>query len=93
MPENPRRPGSSAERATPRFRSASLERWQNVLPDVRDGLNRLDRIILWQHGVLEAERRGRPVPSAMLYGRVVEHITISPQEFQDALARLVGRTR
>lgn len=63
------------------------------MPDVRDGLSRLDRIILWQHHVLEQERAGRAVPSAMLYGRVAEHIAVTPQEFQRALARLVGQTR
>ena len=73
-------------------RSNSLERWENVIPDVRDGLNRLDRIILWQHHVLEQDRKGRAVPSAMLYGRVAEHIAVSPEEFQRALAKLVGHT-
>lgn len=62
------------------------------LPDVRDGLTRLERVILWQLGVLEKELRGRNVPTAMLYGRVVEHINVSVPELQAALVRLVGRT-
>jgi hypothetical protein len=40
--------------------------------------------------VLEAERPGRAVPTAMLYGRVVEHVSVSVPEFQRALSRLVG---
>ena len=59
-------------------------------PDVRDGLSRLERVILWQ---LDLARRelGRPsVPTALLYGRVVEHVDVSVERFQAALARLVG---
>lgn len=62
------------------------------LPDARDGLTRLERIILWQ--LREAEReRGGSVPTAMLYGRVVEHIAVSVEEFQTTLQRLVLRAR
>ena len=50
------------------------------LPDARDGLTRL-----------EGERGGGAVPTAMLYGRVVEHVNVSVEEFQAVLARLVGR--
>lgn len=39
------------------------------------------------------ELNGRNVPSALLYGRVVEHINVSPQEFQRVLTRLLGRPR
>jgi hypothetical protein len=59
------------------------------LPDARDGLTRLERIILWQ--LREAEReRGGAVRTALLYGRVVEHIDVSVDEFQAALQRLRG---
>jgi hypothetical protein len=59
------------------------------LPDARDGLTRLERIILWQ--LREAEReRGGAVRTALLYGRVVEHIDVSVAEFQAALQRLCG---
>ena len=34
-------------------------------------------VVLWQLSVLEKERGGRNVPTAMLYGRVVEHVNIS----------------
>ena len=60
------------------------------LPDARDGLTRIERIILWQ--LREAEReRGGAVRTAWLYGRVVEHIDVSVDEFQAVLQRLVGR--
>jgi hypothetical protein len=61
------------------------------LPDARDGLTRLERIILWQLREAERERGGSSVPTAMLYGRVVEHIDVSVEEFQAALQRLVRR--
>jgi hypothetical protein len=61
------------------------------LPDVRDGLTRLERVILWQLSVLERELRGRNVPTAMLYGRVVEHVMVDVPTFQRAMERLVGR--
>lgn len=60
------------------------------LPDVRDGLTRLERIVLWQLSVLEKERRGRMVPTAQLYGRVVEHIDVSEAEFMRTMQRLMG---
>jgi hypothetical protein len=60
------------------------------LPDVRDGLTRLERIIL--HVLYEAQReRGDAyVPTALLYCRVVERIDVGRDEFQAALERLVG---
>ncbi|WP_437289123.1 hypothetical protein [Sorangium sp. So ce406] len=60
------------------------------LPDVRDGLTRAERIILWQLSELEREFNGRNVPTATLYGRVVEHINLSVPEFQRLMQRLVG---
>jgi hypothetical protein len=38
----------------------------------------------------EKERPGRNVSTAMLYGRVVEHVSMSVPEFQTLLQRLVG---
>ena len=38
----------------------------------------------------QEERRGRNVPTAMLYGRVVEHIDMSVEELQRILARLAA---
>lgn len=63
----------------------------DALPDVRDGLTRLERIILVQLAAVQAERKGRNVPTAQLYGRVAEQMDVGPQEFQRALDRLVGR--
>lgn len=60
------------------------------LPDVRDGLTRAERVILWQLSVLEQEFGGRNVPTATLYGRVVEHVNLSVPEFQRLMQRLVG---
>ena len=60
------------------------------LPDVRDGLTRLERVILWQLSVVQKERHDRDVSTAMLYGRVVEHVDVSVEEFQRTLQRLIG---
>ena len=63
------------------------------LPDARDGLTRLERIILWQLNEAQKERGDKNVPTAMLYGRVVEHINVSVEEFQRVLQKLVLRDR
>jgi hypothetical protein len=60
------------------------------LPDARDGLTRLERIILWQLREAERERGGASVPTAMLYGRVCEHVNVGVEEFQRVLQKLVG---
>ena len=64
---------------------------QDSLPDVRDGLTRPERVILHTLHRLERERGGRSVPSALLYGHVVEQLDLGPDEFQALLTRLVGR--
>jgi len=61
------------------------------IPDARDGLTRKERIVLWHLHQTQRELRGRNVPTAMLYGRVVETIDMSVDELQRILARLVGR--
>ena len=63
--------------------------WDRIA-DVRDGLTRVERIVLWQLHEAQRERGDRNVPSALLYGRVVEHVNISVAEFQAVLQRLVG---
>lgn len=63
----------------------------DALPDVRDGLTRLERAILHVLGEARAEFGERHVPTALLYGRVVEYVDVSVQEFQRVLARLAGR--
>lgn len=60
------------------------------LPDVRDGLTRVERIILFVLHETQRELRGRNVPTAMLYGRVVERIDIGIPELQRILQRLAG---
>ena len=61
------------------------------IPDARDGLTRLERVVLHQLFLAQRERGDRAVPTAMLYGRVVEHVNVSVEEFQTVLQRLVGR--
>lgn len=58
------------------------------LPDARDGLTRAERIVLWQLSETQRELGGRSVPTAMLYGRVVEHLDMGVDELQRILQRL-----
>ena len=56
------------------------------LPDVRDGLTRVERVVL----VTLVERRARVlgregVPLALLYGRVLERVDVSEAELRAAL--------
>jgi hypothetical protein len=60
------------------------------IPDVRDGLTRIERIVLYELKRAQ-EELGRNVPSALLYGRVVEHVNIGVREFQAVLQRLAGK--
>lgn len=64
---------------------------KDELPDVRDGLTRLERVILFELAEAQRELEGGHVPSALLYGRVVVHLNVSVPEFERALARLVAR--
>ncbi len=57
-------------------------------PDVRDGLTREERVVLYVLHETQKERGGRSVPTAMLWGRVCEHFYISPEELSAMLARL-----
>lgn len=59
------------------------------LPDVRDGLTRKERIVLYCLHQAQAELGGRNVPTATLYGRVVEYIDMSEHELQQILQRLM----
>jgi hypothetical protein len=61
------------------------------IPDARDGLTRLERIILHVLHQTQRERGDHHVPTFMLYGRVAELIDVSQAEFQSTLQRLVGR--
>lgn len=63
------------------------------IADVRDGLTQKERAILHCLQQTQQELGGRNVPTTMLYGRVVELVDISQQEFQTILSRFVGLTR
>ncbi|MEM9193466.1 MAG: hypothetical protein AAGF12_30105 [Myxococcota bacterium] len=60
------------------------------IPDVRDGLTRKERVVLWVLHRTQRELGGRNVSTAMLYGRVVEHVDMSVDELQHILQRLTG---
>jgi len=64
---------------------------EDYLPDVRDGLTRLERVILVELSRTQQELKGRNVPTAMLYGRVCEYLNVSVPEFQRVLGRLLGK--
>ncbi len=61
------------------------------IPDVRDGLTRKERVVLWVLKNTQEELGGRNVPTAMLYGRVSEHVDIRVDELQKILGRLTGK--
>jgi len=60
----------------------------DIFPDARDGLNRKERIVLYCIHEAQKEFNGRNVPTATLYGRILEHVNISEQELQGILQRL-----
>ena len=60
------------------------------LSDVRDGLTRKERIVMYCLDQLQKERQDREVPTVMLYGRVLEHVEMGEQELQLILQRLSG---
>jgi hypothetical protein len=64
---------------------------EDRLPDVRDGLTRIERAILMVLHETQRERGGANVPTAMLYGRVVELVNVSQEEFMRTLQRLIKR--
>lgn len=61
----------------------------NDLPHVRDGLTQKERIILHCINKVQTERGDRNVPTAMLYGRVVEYVDMSVDEMQLILQKLI----
>jgi hypothetical protein len=88
-------------RADWEFRLTSYSDWLNEagteaerndrIPDVRDGLTREERVVLYVLHETQKERGGRNVPTAMLWGRVCEHFYISPEDLSEMLARLGAR--
>ncbi len=69
------------------FNSMVTHEFDNIL-DVRDGLTRKERIVLYCLNQIQKERNGRNVPTAMLYGRVVEYVDMTEKELQGILQRL-----
>jgi hypothetical protein len=63
--------------------------WDDIA-DARDGLTRKERIVLFTLYETQKERGDHNVPTAMLYGRVVERIDMSVGELQRILQRLIG---
>jgi hypothetical protein len=61
------------------------------IPDIRDGLTREERIVLWVLHETQKERGDANVPTPMLWGRVCEHFYISPEDLSAMLARLGAR--
>jgi hypothetical protein len=67
-----------------------MERFDKI-PDVRDGLTREERVVLYVLNETQKERGGRNVPTTMLWGRVCEYFYISPEDLSAMLARLGAR--
>ena len=59
-----------------------------AIPDVRDGLTRLQRIILFELDKAQRETGRETIPTTMLYGRVCERINLTEGELQEALLSL-----
>jgi len=62
-----------------------------MIPDVRDGLTRAERVVLYVLHETQRERGDRNVPTAMLWGRVCEHLYMSPEMLSQILAKLGAR--
>ncbi|WP_133736417.1 hypothetical protein [Halospina denitrificans] len=65
-----------------------VETLLETIPDVRDGLTRTERIILYVLQETQRELNGRNVPTVMLYGRVQEYVNLSEAELNLYLDRL-----
>jgi hypothetical protein len=69
--------------------SENLDSYLNI-PDVRDGLTQLERTIL--HVLYEARKEygDRMIPMPLLYGRIVEKLDVSWEDFIRVLERTKG---
>ena len=63
------------------------------IPDVRDGLTRKERAVLYCLHEAQKERGDRNVPTVMLYGRVVEYVDMSVDELQRILQKFTGKIK
>lgn len=64
---------------------------EDLIPDVRDGLTRKERAVLYCLQQAQQDFPGRNVPTITLYGRVLEKVDMSQAEFQSILTRMVGK--
>jgi len=65
-----------------------MDEFEDIIPDVRDGLTRKERIVLYCIHKTQEEFNGRNVPTVTLYGRVIEYIDMSEGELQAILQKL-----
>lgn len=63
---------------------------EDDLPDVRDGFNRKERAVLYCLARAREELGREFIPTALLYGRVLEIVDMSEGEFQEILGRMVN---
>ena len=61
------------------------------LPDVRDGLTRKQRAVLWELLRAREEEPERSIRAALLDARVLAHVDMSVGELQRILQELTGR--
>lgn len=69
-----------------------MAKYYNI-PDVRDGLTELERVILHELYKLRKEMGDRFIPTILLWGRVVEAIDCAQEEVQHALTQLQTKGR
>ncbi len=65
----------------------------DLLPDVRDGLNSKERLVVYCLMQTQKEFNDHNVLTITLYGRVLEHIDLDHTEFQHILAKITELTR
>ena len=65
-----------------------MENINDFILDVRDGLTRKERIVLYCIHQAQKEFNGRNVPTVTLYGHVLEYVDMSEHELQGILQRL-----
>ena len=61
------------------------------IPDVRDGLTREQRVVLYVLSQLQRERGDHNVPTTLLWGRVCEYFYVTPERLSELLAQLGAR--
>lgn len=69
----------------------SMSEISDQFAHIHDGLTRKERVVLHCLNILQNELGQRNVPTAMLYGRVVEHVDMSVSELQFLLQKLSGK--